>query len=368
MFGGIYQGKKVLITGSTGFKGSYLAVFLNLLGAECCGIGLPMPEKSHFDLCGAGKFCPTVYCDIRNREKLNKIIRDFQPEILFHLAAQSLVRKSYYDPLETYSTNVMGTANILECCRNCDSLRAVVVISSDKCYQNREISVPYREEDPLGGYDPYSASKGCTEIVTASYRQSFFSPENYGHTHQVLLGSCRAGNVIGGGDYACDRLVPDLVRGALAGKETVLRNPFSVRPWQHVWEPLAGYLLLGEKLLRGEISFAESWNFGPESGNLVRVLDAACLLQKYWDKIKIRTDESCHEKERALHEAGLLLLDSSKARRILQWESVWNMEKTFKAAAQWYRRYHEEGVILSEEQLEEYIEDAVKANVQWSIR
>ena len=363
MFGGIYQGRKVLVTGSTGFKGMYLSFFLKKLGAEVFGIALPMPELSLWGMCRNDLPAETFHCDIRDKDKLGKIIKEFRPEIVFHLAAQSLVRKSYIDPLETFSVNVMGTANILECCRECESIRSLVVISSDKCYENREKPVPYTESDPMGGYDPYSASKGCTEIIVSSYRRSFFPLDKYGKDHHVLLGSCRAGNVIGGGDYACDRLVPDLVRGALEGKETILRNPFSVRPWQHVWEPLAGYLLLGAELFSGKKEFACGWNFGPENGNMLSVADAAGLLGKYWGKIKTKTEQISGQP----HEANLLLLDSTKARKELLWQSVWNMEKTFMATAQWYRACHEKGENILEKQLEEYISDAKNANVSWSM-
>lgn len=364
MFDGVYEGKRVFVTGSTGFKGVYLSFFLQKLKAEVLGIALPVPELSLYNICCGDKYLSTSFCDIRDKEKLEKILKDFQPEFVFHLAAQSLVRKSYAEPLETFSTNIMGTANILECCRNCESIRSVVVISSDKCYENRETLTPYKESDPMGGYDPYSASKGCTEIVASSYRRSFFPMEEYGKSHQVLLGSCRAGNVIGGGDYACDRLVPDLIRGAMAERETFLRNPSSVRPWQHVFEPLSGYLALGGKLYSGEKEFACGWNFGPDKGNIVSVAEAANSLQKNWDKIRIKV---APQKE-VLHEANLLLLDSSMAREKLMWKSIWNMEKTFRMTGQWYRFWHEKGVNLLEEQLEEYIADAKKANVIWSMQ
>lgn len=363
MFCGVYQGRKVLVTGSTGFKGMYLSFFLKKLGAEVYGTALPMPELSLWGMCRRELPAETFYCDIRDKEKLEKIIKEIRPEIVFHLAAQSLVRRSYIDPLETFSVNIMGTANILECCRNCESIRSIVVITSDKCYENRETLVPYKESDPMGGYDPYSASKGCTELIVSSCRRSFFPVEKYEKSHQTLLGSCRAGNVVGGGDYACDRLVPDLIRGAVENRETVLRNPSSVRPWQHVFEPLSGYLLLGAELFRGKKEFAQGWNFGPEKENIVSVADAAGSLQKYWNKIRIKTVPS----EDQPHEANLLLLDSSNAREKLLWKSIWNMEKTFMATAQWYRACHEKDENILIPQLEEYISDADKANVIWSM-
>lgn len=366
MFGGIYLKRRVLITGYNGFKGSYLSFFLRRLGAEVSGIALPAEgEEVLSEISAVDTFVRGEYCDIRDKEKLEFYFQKFQPEIVFHLAAQSLVRKSYEAPLETFSTNVMGTANILDCCRRCDSLRAIVVVSSDKCYENRETLVPYKEEDPLGGFDPYSASKGCTEIVASSYRRSFFSLEEYGKKHHILLASCRAGNVVGGGDYACDRLVPDLVRGALAGEKTLLRNPASVRPWQHVLEPLSGYLAVGAKLLAGEKEFAESWNFGPEKESIVSVEEAAFLLGKYWDRIAVTLWKE--EEKNDLHEAKLLLLDSGKAGEKLKWKSIWNKEKTFEMTAKWYKSYHTEKKNILEEVLEEYLCDAGKAEVQWRI-
>ncbi|MBO5760839.1 MAG: CDP-glucose 4,6-dehydratase [Lentisphaeria bacterium] len=364
MFDGVYEGKRVLVTGSTGFKGVYLSCFLQKLKAEVLGIALPMPELSLYNICRKEKSFSTLFCDIREKEKLEKILKEFQPEIVFHLAAQSLVKKSYTEPVETFSTNIMGTVNILECCRKCESIRSIIVISSDKCYENRETFTACKESDPMGGYDPYSASKGCTEIVTSAYRRSFFPIEEYGKSHHVLLGSCRAGNVIGGGDYAENRLIPDLVRGTLEERETILRNPASIRPWQHVFEPLSGYLALGAKLYSGEKDFAEGWNFGPGADQNISVGMASLLLQKYWDKVRIKEVQ-----EKTLqHEAGLLFLDSSKAGEKLQWKSTWNIEKTFQMTAQWYSSYHEKGINLLEEQLQEYIFDAQKENILWSIK
>ena len=259
MFNDIYRGKRVLVTGHSGFKGSWLTMWLGRLGAELCGVSLPPEtEPNHFRLLNPpGR---SEWCDIRDAEKLGSVLREFRPEIIFHLAAQPLVRLSYRKPVDTLAVNVGGTVNLLEAARNVPELRAVVVVTSDKCYRNSEKAEGYRENDPLGGYDPYSASKGCQELVAASYRDSFLRAAGVG------LATARAGNVIGGGDWAADRLVPDLVRAAAAGAVEPLRSPSAVRPWQHVLEPLGGYLLLGQRLLEGDAAAASAWNFDGRRG------------------------------------------------------------------------------------------------------
>jgi len=278
MFNNIYKNKKVLITGHTGFKGSWLALWLKELGAEVIGYALKPPTTpSHYELLTQQ---PTdnlniisIEGDIRNYIKLNEIFQSYKPEIVFHLAAQPLVRYSYINPVETFETNVMGTINVFEACRNCESVRAIVNITSDKCYENKEWVWGYRESDPMGGYDPYSASKGCAELVTSAYRNSFFTP-SYPLTDsppRVLLASARAGNVIGGGDWADDRLIPDIMRATAKNESVIIRNPKATRPWQHVLEPLSGYLLLGQKLLEGRKEFAGGWNFGPDDESNITV-------------------------------------------------------------------------------------------------
>ena len=270
LFGGIYKGKKVLLTGHTGFKGSWLALWLHKMGADVVGIALPAPTSpNHLELLNLNITSEMI--DIRDAKAINKAFQKHQPEIVFHLAAQPLVRYSYENPHETFETNVMGTINIYEAVRNCSSVEVIVNITSDKCYDNKEWIWGYRENDAMGGYDPYSASKGCAELVTASYRNSFFNLDSYGKSHNVLLASCRAGNVIGGGDWADDRLIPDIMRAVDKNETVTIRSPHATRPWQHVLEPLSGYLLVGQKLLEGKKEFADGWNFGPSDEGSISV-------------------------------------------------------------------------------------------------
>ena len=265
MFRGVYKGKKVLVTGHTGFKGSWLSLWLIKLGAKVIGYALEPPTNSnHFELLNLDMV--SIIGDIRDRDRLNAIFKKYKPEVVFHLAAQPLVRYSYINPVETFETNVMGTINVFEACRITESVKAIVNITSDKCYENKEWIWGYRESDPLGGYDPYSASKGCAELVTSSYRKSFFNPEDYSKKHNTLLASARSGNVIGGGDWGKDRLIPDIVRAISKNEKLYIRNPKATRPWQHVLEPLSGYLFLGQMLLEGKTEFADAWNFGPNEG------------------------------------------------------------------------------------------------------
>ena len=353
LFKNIYKGKKVLITGNTGFKGSWLCLWLMKLGANVRGYSLNLPtDPGHHKILNLD--FETIYGDIRDKAKLHEAIESFQPDIVFHMAAQSLVRKSYEYPVETFETNVIGTVNVFEACLHTSSVQAIVNITSDKCYENKEWIWGYRENDPVGGHDPYSASKGCAELVTASYRKSFFSLEEYQKSHQILVVSARAGNVIGGGDWGDDRLVPDIMRAASQNEKGVIRNPQATRPWQHVLEPLFGYLLLGQQLLEGKQEFSEAWNFGPTDEGHRNVLAVVRELQKHWSNIdyQIETDE------KNPHEANLLKLDCSKAYAKLKWKSVWDSFTTFAKTAQWYKMYYESGYALSEEQLTEYITDA----------
>ena len=354
MFGDIYNGRRVLITGHTGFKGSWLSCWLKQLGAHVCGIALPPEsEPNHYQLLKPA--VRSVEEDIRNREVVETVFSAYRPEIVFHLAAQPLVRKSYENPLETFEVNIMGTANVLEACRKTDSVKAVVVVSSDKCYENREQMSGYTENDPVGGHDPYSASKGCTELVTASYRRSFFNGSG------ILLATARAGNVIGGGDWAADRLVPDAIRAAAEGDEMQLRNPASIRPWQHVLEPLSGYLLLGQKLFEGEKSCASAWNFGPDEESLITTEHALELLKKGWNAVQYT-----HVPDNdAPHEAKILRLNCGKARNELFWEPVWNAETAFRKTAVWYREYYTAYQLLTAKDLEDYVQDAEKKGLSW---
>lgn len=361
MFTDCYRHRRVLITGQTGFKGSWLAFWLQSLGAEICGAALPAEEvPNHFSLLKMSFRSET--CDIRNASALQKLVNDFQPEVIFHLAAQSLVRRSYRNPLGTIETNVLGTANLLEACRQCESVRAIVVISSDKCYENREWVWGYRENEAMGGYDPYSASKGCTELLVSSWRSSFFHPEDYGRKHQILLASARSGNVIGGGDWAEDRLVPDMMKAAAAKRTVDIRNPQAVRPWQHVLEPLSGYLLLGQLLLAGKPEFADAWNFGPSGQDSISVADTARTLAAVWPEISFRM----HPNADAPHEACLLRLDCSKANSRMHWHPVWKAAETFQHTADWYRHFYQENQICTADDLAAYCQAAIEQDLIWS--
>ncbi len=350
-----FADKKVFITGITGFKGSWLARWLQRMGSEVSGYALEPPtDPSHFSLLNLD---PEWRCaDIRNEKLLAEAVGDFQPEIVFHLAAQPLVRRSYADPHETFMTNVIGTLNVFEACRACGSVRAIVNITSDKCYENRHLERGYHEDDPMGGYDPYSASKGCAELLTASYRKSYFNPEDYGIRHRTLLASCRAGNVIGGGDWAVDRLIPDVIKAAGSSEVAIIRNPDAVRPWQHVLEPLHGYLLLAEKLYKGETEFAGPWNFGPSPQDNLPVRQVLDTMRKYWPEInyKVKINPDDH------HEAALLRLDSSKAISKLNWKPVWSIDQTLEKTAEWYRCYFMEKQIMTDENIDDYIQESCR--------
>ena len=363
MFGNVYKDKKVLITGNTGFKGSWLALWLLNLDAGVVGYSLDIPtDPNHHEILNLD--FETISGDIRDLEKLRKAIESFQPDIVFHMAAQSLVRKSYESPVETFETNVIGTVNVFEACKRIKSATAFVNVTSDKCYENREWIWGYRENDPVGGHDPYSASKGCAEIVTESYRKSFFPLDNYQKTHHTLLVSVRAGNVIGGGDWGEDRLLPDIMRAASQNKKVHIRNPHATRPWQHVLEPLSGYLLLGQKLLEEKREFSGAWNFGPSDEGHRNVLSVIKELQKHWSNIdyKINTDI------KSPHEANLLKLDCSKAHAKLKWKSVWNLSNTLEKTVQWYKKYYKSGHVRSEKQLAEFITDAKHKQISWAIK
>ena len=361
MFNDVYRKCRVLITGHTGFKGSWLSFWLSDIGAEVCGVALP-PEgtPNHWELLDLD--IRSQVCDIRDSDGLKAIFADFRPEIVFHLAAQPLVRRSYRDPAATFAVNVAGTAAVLDAVRGCDTVRAAVVVTSDKCYENREWRRGYREDDPMGGSDPYSASKGCAELVVSSFRRSFFAPADYGTKHHTLLASARAGNVLGGGDWAEDRLVPDLMRGAAKGEAALIRNPGSTRPWQHVLESLSGYLALGAGLLAGAADLADGWNFGPADGRSVTVGEAAESLRREWPDIRF---EFAPPSE-APHEAKLLKLDCSKAERVLKWHGVWDAEECFRRTAGWYRDFYRNGRIDTADDLRDYLQAAREAGLAWT--
>jgi len=361
MFNNIYKNKRILVTGHTGFKGSWLVAWLKMLGANIIGASLaPNTDPAHFSLLGLD--IESYLVDVCDADKVKKLIGKAKPEILFHLAAQPIVRESYVDPIGTFATNVMGTVNVLNACRNSESLKAIVVVTSDKCYENKEWIWGYRENDPMGGYDPYSASKGCTELVINSFRNSYFNLEQFGKKHQVLLASARAGNVIGGGDWAKDRLIPDIVKSIVASEKVLIRNPQATRPWQHVLECLSGYLCIGEKLLRGENKFAEGWNFAPTFEGDATVLDVVNKMQNNWSKLQYAIEEQTDHP----HEAYLLKLDSSKAYTLLHWRNVWDLEKTIMMTTDWYRNFYEQAIISTYEDIKNYVQEAQSLFLPWS--
>jgi len=335
-FNRFYKNKKILITGHTGFKGAWLTLWLKELGAEILGYALAPPTSPNlFDLLRLVDDIIHVVGDIRDESRLLSVFQSFRPELVFHLAAQPLVRLSYKDPRLTYETNVMGTINLYEAIRRTDSVRVVVNITSDKCYENREWVYGYRETDPMGGYDPYSSSKGCAELVTSAYRSSYFNPEDYGKTHNVALASVRAGNVIGGGDWGEDRLVPDCFRSLLCGRKILIRNPEAVRPWQHVLEPLSGYLLLAKRLFENGQPYVGAWNFGPFDEDAKPV---EWLVQRICEKWgNSATYEVTHGKHP--HEAHYLKLDCSKAITVLGWHPRWRLETAIDKVIEWFEVY-----------------------------
>lgn len=324
---------KVFVTGHTGFKGSWLCLLLEQLGARVSGFALPPPsDPSLFDAARIDASVDSVIADIRDYEAVLAAMRSAKPDVVFHLAAQPLVRYSYDHPIETYATNVMGTVHVLEAVRTLGSVRAVVAVTSDKCYENREWVFPYRETDPMGGHDPYSSSKGCSELVAAAYRASYFPPARLAE-HGTALASVRAGNVIGGGDWALDRLIPDLVRAFEAGEAPVIRSPGSVRPWQHVLEALVGYVDIAERLLAGQARFADAWNFGPADEDAQPVAWIVDRMAKAWG-----VESGWRDWQGEIpHEAGLLKLDCSKARAELGWRPTLTLHQAIDAIVAWHK-------------------------------
>jgi len=361
LFNGIYKDKTVLVTGHTGFKGSWLAYWLTKMGAKVIGYSLEAPtEPNHISLLDLDAV--SVTGDIRDLKKLNETFQIHKPDIVFHLAAQPLVRLSYENPIETYETNVMGTLKVFEACKE-HGVKAIVNITSDKAYENKEWIWGYRENDPMGGYDPYSSSKGCADLLANSYRNSYFNPHDYKKKHNTLLASCRAGNVIGGGDWAKDRLMTDIMLSVSESKKVSIRNPHATRPWQHVLEPLSGYLHIGQKLLEEKQEFGDAWNFGPSDEGSITVEEVVTKVKKYWSKI----DYEIHRDPNQLHEANLLKLDCSKAHILLQWKDVWDSETTFEKTVKWYKAYYENNQqILTQSDLESYIADAKAKHIEWA--
>ncbi|MFZ4512823.1 MAG: CDP-glucose 4,6-dehydratase [Geothrix sp.] len=329
-----WRGKRVFLTGHTGFKGSWLSLWLQAMGAEVHGYALaPATDPALYDLAQVGQGMVSTLGDIRDLPRLTAALQQARPQVVLHLAAQALVRASYTDPVGTYGTNVMGTVHLLEAVRATPSVQAVVVVTSDKCYENREWLWGYREDEPMGGYDPYSNSKGCAELVVSAYRRSFFPAARYGE-HGVALASARAGNVIGGGDWADDRLVPDVLRALEAGEPAIIRSPGAVRPWQHVLEPLSGYLDLAQALVERGPAFGESWNFGPFDVDARPVQHLVASLVGAWGEAASFRVEAPAD---APHEAHLLKLDTSKARARLHWRPRWSLETCLARIVEWHR-------------------------------
>ena len=363
MFGGAFSGRSVFITGHTGFKGAWLTSWLLGLGAEVTGYALEPPtEPSLFDELGLGSRLRHVVADVRDQDRLAKEMAAARPSVVFHLAAQPLVRRGYVEPQETFATNIMGTVDVLEAARACDEVAAIVVVTSDKCYDNAETGRAFREEDPLGGRDPYSASKGCAELVTASYRASFFDADG-----SAAVASVRAGNVIGGGDWAPDRIIPDCARALAAGEPVIVRNPDAVRPWQHVLEPLAGYLWLASGLVRDGAVFTGPWNFGPTDDDASR--SVRWVVEAFLGEWGAGSWAALEDRAGQPPEAGRLRLDSSKARELLSWAPVWDAAAAVRNTAAWYRDYYQRAGgarELVEDQLRAYESAARTAGLAWA--
>jgi CDP-glucose 4,6-dehydratase len=335
-FDGFYQGKNVLITGHTGFKGSWLSLWLHAMGAKVIGYALdPKNQNDNFNLLGLSDKIIDIRGDIRDFELLKSVFEKNQPEIVFHLAAQPLVIESYQNPKETYEINVIGTVNLFECCRLSKSVKTIINVTSDKCYENKEWIWGYKETDPMGGFDPYSSSKGCSELITAAYRNSFFQINSL-NKHGKSIASVRAGNVIGGGDWSENRIIPDCIKAIYNSKEIEIRNPNSTRPWQHVLEPLRGYLLLGKYMWQDPENFSTPFNFGPDSASVVSVEKLVDKLIKYLQKGSWKFTGNKNQ----LHEANLLALDISKAKYILKWYPLLDIEQTVKYTADWYSAFY----------------------------
>jgi CDP-glucose 4,6-dehydratase len=355
LFGGAYAGRKILVTGHTGFKGSWLCLWLTSLGAHVTGLALP-PETnpSHWSLLDLD----TVHdlnVDLRDRLAVQNALERLQPEMIFHLAAQPLVRRSYHEPLLTFETNILGLVHLLEAIRNTHSVRMLVNVTSDKVYRELTAEVGYQEGDALGGHDPYSTSKACSELVTECYRKSFFGES------ELRVATARAGNVIGGGDWSEDRLVPDFVRAATRGETLKIRNPESVRPWQHVLEPLSGYLRLGQMLLSGA-AVEGAWNFGPAADATLSVQSLVSQMQVLWPILRSERSPGPHPRE-----ATTLLLNSAKAARELKWHPVWDAGETLRHTIQWYHGFYNDGQLRSAEDLNDYVAAASTAGLAWAL-
>lgn len=349
-----WHGKRVLVTGHTGFKGSWLSIMLHKAGSDVYGYALdPHTDPCLFDLAGVSELVTSQTGDVRDAPKLLNFVRTVKPEIIIHMAAQPLVRESYRNPADTYAVNVMGTVNLLEAVRQTPGIKAVVNVTTDKCYENREWHWGYRENEPLGGYDPYSNSKGCSELVTSAYRNSFFNQKEY-HSHGVAIASARAGNVIGGGDWAEDRLIPDFIRAISSGKEVRIRSPYAIRPWQHVLEPLTGYLVLAERLYTEGTKYAEAWNLGPDDSDNRNVEWISQKFATLWGMGFTCTIDDNPQP----HEATYLKLDCSKARAVLGWNPRLTLDRALEVTVQWYKAWlaGDNMRAVTEQQISEYFD------------
>ena len=335
LFNNTFEGKTVLVTGHTGFKGSWLSIWLRELGANVVGYALePYTMRDNFDMSKVGSMMVSNIEDIRDYERLRSVVDEFRPEIVFHLAAQSLVRLSYEQPKLTYDTNIGGTVNLLECCRLADSVRVIINVTSDKCYENKEWSRGYKEDDSIGGYDPYSSSKGSSELITSAYRDSFFNIRDY-DKHKKAISSVRAGNVIGGGDWQKDRIVPDCIRALVNNEPIGIRSPQSVRPWQYVLEPLSGYLLLASRMYVDGAQYSGPWNFGPDHKSNITVEELVKSLIRHWGKGEYK--DLSNRLSNEPHEAKSLILDASKARTLLNWRPALDVNEAIEYTVNWYK-------------------------------
>jgi CDP-glucose 4,6-dehydratase len=355
MFNHIYKNKTILLTGHTGFKGSWLAFWLHQLGAKVIGYALsPTTSPNHIELLNLP--ITSIIGDVRDEKLLQTVFQTYQPDVVFHLAAQPLVRASYAEPILTFETNVIGTAKVYEAVKAISSVKAVVNVTTDKVYHNNEWVWGYRENDKLGGHDPYSTSKACVELLHESYRKSFFKEKG------ILTATARAGNVIGGGDWSQDRLIPDIVKATVQAQAVQIRNPQATRPWQHVLEPLAAYLLLGQQLLEGNLKAEDAWNFACDAEGCVPVRTILTQMQQVWQEVQWQ-DVSQQAKP---HEANLLQLDCTKAKSLLQWQPVWNLATTVELTTKWYRNFYETKQLNTAQDLQKYIADAQEMGLQWA--